>query len=506
MAEVELTIPPELFGGSSRGLLAHLGLRGRALGRDRWAVRPTDDRGFLDSHELADERGFVHRFDRLEHAPEIATIEVRPVLAEAFRRQRQSLIRRAEGGDISALLHSIQLNVVTAQPGHLVETVRDAYAAIGNMPVETTWQPAFGNRSAHLVVAEDLLIRRVNLPRILLRFDQDPDAPELLKEAANGVDNHGLFGSSTPWFFNVIGGAHYLGPLLGCLSPRFWCLAAPRGSAAILFSLGSDIVGHFGTPYEPMQLISTPGRTEAAPQLDLDDTSCARAIHWWRVRLNQMWQYLSDPTTFGGADKVYSPYAHHHWMLTFGETFGLMTSLQCSSRDANAQRSIMNNLFDLLGRITGTDIDRLCTLSYAEKRAADVRSKMLDSEARLLMPAVDRALQALKGIQDGFFIQRQRGDENVRLHLPDGSVEEKTPERASAMLLKLIRNATHGYGGKAGSQRKSDVDAALLAHHDGQIPGDIVLLPYLYLLDILCNPERVRDSIMSRRKPGASSA
>lgn len=502
MSEVELTIPPGLFGGSSRGLLAHLGLLGRELGGDRWAVRPTDNRGFINSHELADESGFVYRFDRLEQAPEIASVELSPELATAYRRQRESLIRRAESGDISALFHSIQLNVVTAQPSGLVETVRDAYAAIGNMPVETTWQPAFGKRSAHLVVVEDLLIRRVNLPRILLRFDQDPDAPEFLDEAAKSGDGQGLFGSSTRWFFNVIGGAHYLGPLLGCLSPRFWCLAAPRGSAAVLFSLGSDILGHFGTPYEPMQLICTPGRSEAVPQLDLDDTSCARAIHWWRVRLNQMWQYLSDPTTFGDGDGIYSPYAHLQWMLTFGETFGLMTSLQCSSRDANAQRSMMNNLFDLLCRITGTDIDRLCTLSYAEKRAADVRSKMLESESRLLMPAVDRALHALRGIQTGFFIQRQRGDDNVRLHLLDGSVEEKTPERASAMLLKLIRNATHGYGGKAGSQRKSEVDAALLAHHDGQIPSDIVLLPYLYLLDILCNPERVRDSIMSRRKPG----
>lgn len=182
-------------------------------------------------------------------------------------------------------------------------------------------------------------------------------------------------------------------------------------------------------------------------------------------------------------------------MLTFGETFGLMTSLQCAGRDVTAQRSLMNNLFDLMHRITGADVDRLCTLTYAKKKAAEVRAKMPESIAELLMPAVDRAINALEEIQKGFFIQRRRGDENLRLHLPDGSWEERTPERAVAMLLKLFRNATHGYGGKSGEVRKSEIDASLLAQYDGQMPSDIVLLPFLYLLDILCNPDRIRQSI-----------
>ncbi len=156
----------------------------------------------------------------------------------------------------------------------------------------------------------------------------------------------------------------------------------------------------------------------------------------------------------------------------------------------------MNNLLDVFAdRITGVDFDRLCTLTYARQKADDVRKHMLPSVAAVLMPAADRAVNALTAIQDGFFIQKQRGDQNVRLRQPDGHWDERLPERAVAMLLKVFRNSTHGFGHRKGARKKIELDASLLVHHHGQMPSDIVLLPYLYLLDTLCNPDRVRQDI-----------
>ena len=40
---------------------------------------------------------------------------------------------------------------------------------------------------------------------------------------------------------------------------------------------------------------------------------------------------------------------------------------------------------------------------------------MPESVAALLLPAVDRAVNALAEVQNGLFIQKQRGDEMVRL-------------------------------------------------------------------------------------------
>jgi hypothetical protein len=66
---------------------------------------------------------------------------------------------------------------------------------------------------------------------------------------------------------------------------------------------------------------------------------------------------------------------------------------------------MMNSLLDTFAdRIyEGSDVfERLCTLRYAKSVADEVRKGMLDSEAALLMPAVERALTALERVQEGF--------------------------------------------------------------------------------------------------------
>jgi hypothetical protein len=293
--------------------------------------------------------------------------------------------------------------------------------------------------------------------------------------------------------------SHYLGPLLGCLTPQIWGFHSHRLLSVVLLSLGTDLNGFLSAPMEPMQLLPVSGPVDRTlPKLQLRPSSCADAIDWWVMRLNQMFGYLADPRTFRDANGVYSAHEHHHWMLTFGQVFALTTSLQYAGRDFTAQRALMN---DLLGAFAdrimpvGTEIDRLCTLSHAKEKAAAVRKAMPESVAALLMPAVDRAVNALAEVQDGFFIQRQRGDEKVRLRQPDGAWEEFPPERAAARLLQIHRNATHGYGHRRGARKKNELNASLLVHDHGHIPADIVLLPYLYLLDTLCNPDRVRQDI-----------
>jgi hypothetical protein len=322
---------------------------------------------------------------------------------------------------------------------------------------------------------------------------------QTLTAVLRGPEPIRLFASSADWYQNVIGIVHYLGPLLGCLSPRFWCLPANRPLCAILFSLGQDVNGFRASPMEFMQLLPARGRDEPIPHVQLQPTSCRHAIHWWTVRLNQMFAYLSDPTTFNDAQGMYAPHEHHHWLLTFDRLFALTTSLQTAERDRTAQRALMCNLLDTLSdRIMDRKFERLCTLAFAKETADQVRQKMPKDVASILMPAADRAVAALAQAQDGFFIQKQRGDEEVSFRLTDGSWQRRSPERATAMLLKVFRNATHGFGHRKGARRKNEVDASLLVHHHGELPPDIVFLPYLYLLDTLCKPGEMRESIQRK--------
>jgi hypothetical protein len=67
-------------------------------------------------------------------------------------------------------------------------------------------------------------------------------------------------------------------------------------------------------------------------------------------------------------------------------------------------------------------------------------------------------------------------------------------DHATKELLNARRNATHGFG----HWKAHDADnVRILAHHNGQLPRDLVYLPYLYLLEMLSTPDEIIASIRS---------
>jgi hypothetical protein len=497
--EVEVELSGALFDGDPRGFIDHIGLRGRPLGNNRWAVWPTNDKAFISHRGLADQTQFANRFDHLNQVPVTGThLADDPELLARFAELESQLADRLSGkADIAAVFYRIQTDVVKCTTSEeLVTVVQQAYDQLGTVGVESTGELLFPDRTAHLVIATDLLIRRVRLPAIMFRFDQDPDA---LDTIANIGDEGGYFASSTDWFHGVIGASHYFGPLLGCMSPGFWCVPTGRPPTAILFSLGRGIAGQRHSPMEPMQLLPGLGRDEPVPDYELTSKSCRIAITWWTNRLNQMFGYLCDPTTFSNKHGIYDPYEHQHWLLTFGQVFGLTTALQASGRNHAVQRALMNTLLDTYAdRITERRFDQLCTYDTAKATAERVRTKMPEDVAAILMPLADRAVDSLRRVQDGFFFRKQRGDNDVVVRIPGSNRgHHRQPQRAAAMLLKIYRNATHGFGGMRQPETEKDLVAErLLAHHTGDIPDDLVFLPYLYLLDTLCHPDKVRETIV----------
>jgi hypothetical protein len=477
-------------------------LYGRPLGDNRWAVRPTNDKVFISHHGLADDTEFVDRFDHLKQIPMTAGRLDDPDTIARFAEHDRLLAERLGGGpDIAAVFHSIQTDVLKCETSDdLISVVEQACIALRTIPTESGGAFLFSGLSAHLAIATDLLVHRVRLPAIMFRFDQDPDA---LDTIASLGDEGGYFASSSNWFQDIIAASHYFGPLLGCLAPGFWCLPTGRPPAAILFSLGTGIAGYRHTPMEPMQLLPSEGRDEVVPVLEFTATSCRVAIIWWTNRLNQMFGYLCDPTIFSNKSGIYDPYEHQHWLLTFGQIFGLTTALQTASRNHAVQRTVMNTLLDSYAdRVLDKDFIRLCTYDFAKETADRVRTRMPEVVAALLMPLADRAVDSLLRVQEGFFFRKQRGDKNVVVRIPgDQSERHREAPWAAAMLLKLYRNATHGFGGDRAPVTDKDLIAErLLAHHTGQIPDDLVFLPYLYLLDVMCEPGRTRETIVKHAR------
>ncbi len=500
--EIELRLSGQLFGGDPRALLLYAGLNGRHLGDDRWSVWPSAETSFLTCRDLADETELADRFDYLQDVPDPGIdLGADPETAERFSKLEEQLLKRINcGDDIAAALHRIQAHIaMSTSSDDLAAIVQNAVENIREVPYEVTGERIFAGASAQLITATDLLVRRARLPGILFRFEQDPDAVQTMKNMEEYEE--GFFASSAVWFREIVGVAHYFGPLLGCLSPRFWCLPAGRPPFIILFNLATDIAGTRSAPMEPMQLLPDSGRTEDVLGVDLPPAACRHAIYWWTTRLNQMFGYLCDPTLFGNSQGLYDPYEHQHWMLTLSQVFFLTTALQTSTRNFYVQRALMNTLLDTYAdRIAQRRFDQLCTYDNAQATADRVRARMPEDVAKVLMPLADRAVESLQRVQDGFFIRRQRGDANVEVHVPaDEKPHHREPHRAAAILMKVFRNATHGYGGlKAPQNTRELIAERLLAHHTGDMPNDLVYLPYLYLLDTLSHPGEIRATIVKR--------
>ncbi|WP_067474326.1 hypothetical protein [Nocardia amamiensis] len=498
----ELQLPPELFGGNVAGLFNHLGLAATHVTGNRWRVhaattnagRPTE---LLQVRTLAGPQRSAPQFDVL---PKIVDPIPSPVqLTATLEKARRAAAAKAEGGDLLSTLYSSQIELALADPTRLAEFAQCHYKHLGVWTIADSAEFLFPDRGAHLVTADDSLLRRAKLPSVLFRMDQDPQVIAELRagqvqEPAAGL----LFSSSANLADTLILGGTFLGPLMGCLAPYQWAYHCPRLLSTLVFTFGCTLPSIKPYPVEPVNLLPTAAPRSAPAAPVFGPRASAEAIDWWVLRLNQLFAYLTDPATFADANGLYLPHQHQQWMLTIDQALRLTTSVQAAVRDKGAQLMLANTLLDTYAdRVLGVDFVRLCTASYARKQIELVRAKMPSEAAQILLPIAERAVAALESLQHGFFIPHQRGETSLTLQLPDGSARQMSLESAAAKLLHIHRNATHGYGGKTGANRdKSVADERLLIQHDGRIPDDLALLPYLYLLVVLSHPERIRDSII----------
>jgi hypothetical protein len=198
--------------------------------------------------------------------------------------------------------------------------------------------------------------------------------------------------------------------------------------------------------------------------------------------------------SYSDANGIYVPSKHLHAQLSIEQVFRRTASIQRAYRDTDARRVLLFTILDTLERLTGRSLTTMRTLSFAQKTLAELRAKhMSDEVASVLLPAAERGVQALRELQAGFFVQRQSGASDIEILDATGSVERLTLEAATAEYVRVLRNATHGHGSnQVDNQPRTNT---LLACHDGQLPHDLALLGYLYLLDLMTRPDALRRTL-----------
>ena len=418
-----------------------------------------------------------------------------PQAEEFFATLQQRAVPAGQAGFIAPSFGLLLGQTQMAAPSIAAEAAQVAFEKFKNFPMAETGQRAFPEASVHFVSRDRALMHRSKFASILLRMEHDDRLRNAdLSQVSAAVESGELiFASSSALGEGMVLLDAFLAPLFGAISPFVWAFPVTRASGTIVFSLGCAVSGTMGEAVEPLQLLPShgPDSTIDAPQLKR--RSGAATIQWWVRRLDRCLSILSDPAVYADQDGCYRPSKALHGMLSVEQVFRRVGSIQHAHRNADARQVLMFTVLDTLDRLTNRRLTDMCNLHLAQRTLATLRSEMSKDVAAVLLPAADRAVAALEAVQDGFFLRRQVGAAKVEYTDKDGTLQSLDPVDAAAEYIRVLRNATHGHGTNR-EDRKLSTDA-LLAHHNGVIPTDLPLLPYLYLLELLSKPEMLRHNL-----------
>lgn len=499
-------LPEWLSGNNPQEYLGVARLRSRKGSGTGWTVqteesyyrRPAD---LVGSIELSGPTTAIPQTERLhqllaaEPSLESTYVDRQQYIAET----RERLSGRIQQSSFAAMATLWQLDMVTSAredvPG-LIEAIDQGINGI----TESSGQSIFPDRAIQIMYRTPALPHRAKLPAVLLRIAQDEilqrgDPKDLQRRSAEGEL---IFSASMGLSDGVLILDAYVAPLLGALSPHLWAFSTARAMGTVVFSIGRLLPG---VPPEPATLLDTlphQSGSDNPPRPILTHAAGPAAVHWWATQLNQMFAWLSDPVVFTDAQSNYRAGPHLQYLLTIEQVFRRVGSIQRSFKDPVSARTMLFSVLDSIGdRLTGRGIDRMASVRVARAILDDLRGTIPEDAQLILLPAAERAVEALERLKDGFFLQNQGDTGGIQITTSDGSTVFKTLDEAVSMYVKLLRNATHGFGGKA-TDRSQEQSDALLVHHNGHIPGDLSLLGYLYLLDILAHPQNIRRFVSRR--------
>jgi len=506
-----LTAPSWLWGGNPAGFFAAANLGATAEG-DVWRVTTAEHvqrakPNLVRALELAGPAVGQDQFAALR-VLESESMEIEHQAgAEDVEAQRARLIALAEHGsrvgDPTAAFALFQLEVLTASRTEAPARVKWVYESVRQITaLEHPGKVTFPNAGVEVIIQNPALFHRVKIPTLLLRLTQDAqlrdgDRRQLQQATARGEE---VFASSSSLHDGIRLFDAYLGPLLGALAPWVWAFSAFRMSGVYVFTLGQTLAGTTGYASELLQLLPNQGPLRSEPPPILSPRASSRAVQWWSRRLNTLFGVLTDPAVFVDQAGDYQPVKHLQAMLTVEQLFRRVAAIQTTYRDNNVRRVLLFTVLDTIadGITTSRTIDQLCSLPFATKTLARLRSEMSPEVAQVLLPAAERAVSALAEVEEGFFLRRQMATQDVELIYSDGRTVHMAPAEAATAYIKVLRNATHGHGSNQPAQK--ELTNALLAHHSGNLPPDLAQLGYLYLLDLLSNPEQMRRNLYNGGK------
>ena len=428
----------------------------------------------------------------LENLP--ASVATHSVDAATLSSERERLLGGGGAPNLVKIAAWVKLSTTAAADSDLIAAVQGGYESLRALPVEGGGS-AFPDLAVHFARCDQALARRAALTRVLMRIDEEPELLDNKPEPSGGEI---VFGSAWQLQSDLsLTRDAYLAPLLLCVTPWIWAIAAPRIPGVVIYDLGAAIVGRQGEAAELLQLFLPAGSTSSPPRPQIGPSETAAALAWWVEQLNKVFAEVTDLASFVNTNGEYRPRREFEVLLSIEQLGRRLQSILANDRDLATRRLVAFAALDALQGLGVVNFDQACRLSRAESTLEALENGLPAPVAAMLLPVARRAVEALRACQDGFFLSSRVSADGVRL--PDKRGGERTVSRADAVVqyLRVLRNASHGFSGENDAERRRD--EILLMAHDGNLPGDLAFLPYLYWLEVLANPDRLQRLLRPRR-------
>jgi hypothetical protein len=443
--------------------------------------------------------GQAERWSVLEALPDPRippTLTAEQVFAERDR------IMQERPGDLAAIAAALALVVGSVPHADAAAAARDAYEALATLPSGDLPPPLLPELSVKFIGVSPALMKRLALARVLMRIEEEP---ELLTNRPTPAPGTTAFGSG--WHLTsdlALTRDAYLAPLFLAASPWIWCIPCARIPGVIVYDLGMAIVGRRGEPSELLQVFFPTGMLSGGQRPAITSTHTTAATTWWVDHMDQVLSQLSDLANYCDSSGVFVPRRLFETFMSVEQLGRRLQGILVHDRDSATRRALAFDAFDTLKGLGVIDLFEGCKLSRAERVLASLQEEMSQDAAQLLLLPAQRAVEALRRLQSGFFLPSRTTGTTVRLPDRQGNDRDWPIDEAVALYLQLLRNANHGFTPERDPNERRD--QILLMAHDGDVPADIAFLPYLYWLDAVAHPELVGRRLRPRPRPRAGTS
>ncbi|WP_143681372.1 hypothetical protein [Streptomyces sp. 2R] len=343
-----------------------------------------------------------------------------------------------------------------------------------------------------VVLSDSALPRRAHFPRILtsLAFQKE-DLPAIGGEVGK------LFPAAQGLTQDVsIGALTFVLPALSAASPKVLGVPAARLLACGVWLFGQAL-SDADWPSNRLTDVLLPtarfnnskGRA-TTPSVDITGPY----LSWWVQRSAELLRIATDPAGFKDEQSFYAPTRHLAFIASLGRFYRDTAEAMRSNSHSVALRASYDAL-DCLEGMRWNAFDNATNPSKVRKVLARLRETLPSPVAEVALPLCERAARALEEVRDGFITRSRHYSTDGLVEMPGkGGPQNISWDKAVQMYIRLDRNSAHSFG----KIEEDSLDRSLLFVHEGVIPGDLCYLPFLHLMDMLVNCERLQVQLSKR--------